>query len=212
MGYHALPQGLFPTQGSNPRLPHCRWILYQLSHRGSPHIPAIQVLFRRDRRASHVMSVLTSQWKQLCLLELQVYGVTHRADLSEINVAFTHDFVYKSSSNCCSAPKPCLTFFDPIDCSTQALPSFTISQSLFKFMSAELVILSNCLIPCRLLLLLPSVFPSIRAFSNELALHIMWPKYWSFSFSMSPSNEYSGLISCRIDWYFFLIVQSHSII
>ena len=79
--------------------------------------------------------------------------------------------------------------------------SFTISQSLLKLMSIELVMSSNHLILCRPLLLLPSIFPSIRVFSNELALSIRWPKYWEFSFSISPSNEYSGLIFFRIDWF-----------
>ena len=85
--------------------------------------------------------------------------------------------------------------------------SFTISQSLLKLMSIKLVMPSNCLIVCHPLLLLPSIFPSIRVFSNELALHIRWPKYWSLSFSISPSNEYSGLISFRIDWLDLLAVQ-----
>ena len=76
--------------------------------------------------------------------------------------------------------------------------SFTISQSLLRFISIESVMLSNHLILCRPLLLLPSIFPSIRVFSNESGLHIRWPKYWSFSFSISPSNEYSGLISLRL--------------
>ena len=83
----------------------------------------------------------------------------------------------------------------------QASQSFTVSQSLLKLMSIELVMLSNHLILCRPLLLLPSIFSSIRVFSNELALHILWPKYWSFSFSTSPSNEYSGLIFFRIHWF-----------
>ena len=78
---------------------------------------------------------------------------------------------------------------------------FTITQSLFKLMSIELVMSSNHLILCRPLLLLPEIFPSIRIFSNELALRIRWPKYWSFSFNISPSNEYSGLTSFRIDWF-----------
>ena len=85
--------------------------------------------------------------------------------------------------------------------------SFTISWSLLKLMSLELVMLSNHLILCCPLLLSPSVFPSIRVFSSESALHLRWPKYWSFSFSISPSNEYSGLISYRIDWFDLLAVQ-----
>ena len=88
----------------------------------------------------------------------------------------------------------------------QAPLSSTISWSLLKFMSIESVMLSNHLILCRLLLLLPSIFPSIRIFSSELALRIRWPKYWNFSFSISPSNEYSGLISSRMDWLDLLAV------
>ena len=89
----------------------------------------------------------------------------------------------------------------------QASLSFAIFQSLLKLMSIELVMPSNYLILCHSLLLLPSTFPTIRVFSNELPLRIRWPKYWSFSFSISPSNEYSGLISFRIDWFDLLAVQ-----
>ena len=84
---------------------------------------------------------------------------------------------------------------------------FTISQSLLKLMSIESVMPSNHLILCRPLLLPPSIFPSIRVFSNELALRIRWPKYWSFSFSISPSSEHPGLISFRTDWLDLLAVQ-----
>ena len=89
----------------------------------------------------------------------------------------------------------------------QASLSFTISQNLLKLMSIESVMPSNHLVLRHPLLLLPSLFPSIRVFSNELALCIRWPKYWSFSFSISPSSEYSGLISFRIDWFDLLAVQ-----
>ena len=85
--------------------------------------------------------------------------------------------------------------------------SISISQGLLKLMFTESVMPSNHLILYRLLLLLPPVFPSIRVFSNESALRIRWPKYWSFSFSISPSNEYSGLISFRNDWFDRLAVQ-----
>ena len=91
--------------------------------------------------------------------------------------------------------------------SCQASLSITNSQSLLKLMSIELVMPSNHLLLCHPLLLLPSVFPSIRVFSNESVLCIRWPKYWSFSFSISPSNEYSGLISFRMDWLDLLAVQ-----
>ena len=89
----------------------------------------------------------------------------------------------------------------------QASLSFTVSWSLLKFMSIDSVMPSNHLILCRPLLLLPSIFPSIRVFDNGLALCIRWPKYWSFSFSISPFNEYSGLISFRMDWFDLLVVQ-----
>ena len=89
----------------------------------------------------------------------------------------------------------------------QTSMSFTISQGLLKFMSIELVMPSNHLIPCHPLLVLPLDFPSVRVFSNESALCIRWPKYWSFSFNISPSNEYSGWIFFRIDWLDLLAVQ-----
>ena len=85
--------------------------------------------------------------------------------------------------------------------------TFTNSQSLFKIMSIESVMPSNHLILCCPLLLLPSMFPSIRIFSNKSILHIRWPKYWSFSISISPSNEYSGIISFMIHWFDLLAVQ-----
>ena len=100
----------------------------------------------------------------------------------------------------------CPTLCDPMDCSTPGL-SITNSRSLLKLMFIESVMPSNHLILWRPLLLLPSIFPSIRVFSNESLLHIRWPKYLSFSFSISPSNEYSGLISLRIDWFDLLAVQ-----
>ena len=98
-------------------------------------------------------------------------------------------------------------FVTPWTAACQASLSITNSQSLLKFMSIESVMPSNHLILCRPLLLLPSVFPSIRVFSSESALHIRWPKNWSFSFNISPSNEHPGLISCRMDWLDLLAVQ-----
>ena len=89
----------------------------------------------------------------------------------------------------------------------QAFLSIMNSRSLLKLMSIELAMLSNHLILCRPLLLPPSIILSIRVFSDESVLHIRWPKYWSFSFNISPSNEYSGLISFRIDWLDLLAVQ-----
>ena len=106
-----------------------------------------------------------------------------------------------------SVTQSCLTFVTPWTAAHQASLSFTISQSLLKLMSIESVIPSNHLILYCLLLLLPSIFPSIRVFSSESTLHIRWLKYWSFSFSISPSSEYSGSISFRIDWFDLLAVQ-----
>ena len=106
-----------------------------------------------------------------------------------------------------SVTQSCLTLCDPMDHSTPVLPVHHHSQSLPKLMSIESVMPSNHLILCSPLLLLPSIFPSIRIFSNESALHIRWPNYWSFSFSISPSNEHSGLISFRMDWLDHLPVQ-----
>ena len=100
----------------------------------------------------------------------------------------------------------CPNLCNPMDCSTQASLSITNSWSLLKLMSIESVMPSNYLILCCPLLLLPSIVPSMRDFSNELALCIRWPKYWSFSFNISPSNEHSR-ISFRMDWLDFLAVQ-----
>ena len=103
----------------------------------------------------------------------------------------------------CSVAESCLSLCDPVDCSTPDFPSFTIS----KLMSIESVMPSNHLILCDPLLLLPSIVPSIRVFSNESALHIRWSKYCSFSLSISPSSEYSGLLFFRIDWFDLLAAQ-----
>ena len=98
-------------------------------------------------------------------------------------------------------------FVTPWTAACQASLSITNSQSLLKLMSIELVMPSNHPILCHPLFLLPSIFPSIRVFSNESALCIRWPKYWSFSFNISPSNEHSGLISFRMDWLDLLVVR-----
>ena len=98
-------------------------------------------------------------------------------------------------------------FVTPWTAARQASLSITNSQSLLKLMFIESVMPSSLLILCRPPLLLPSIFPSIRVFSNESVLHIRWPKYWSFSFNISPSNEHPGLISFRMDWLDLLAVQ-----
>ena len=110
--------------------------------------------------------------------------------------------IFQFSSVAQSCPTPC----NPMDYSTPGL-HITNSRSLLKLMSIESVMPSNHLILCRPLLLPPSIFPSIRVFSNKSVLRIRWPKYWSFRFSISPSNEYSGLIFLRMDWLDLLAVQ-----
>ena len=108
---------------------------------------------------------------------------------------------------CCSVAKSCLTLCDPMVCIMSGFPVLHYLLEFAQFMIIESAMPSNLLILCHLLLLLPSIFPSIRVFSNESALRIRWPKYWSFSFSTSPSNEYSELISFRIDWIGHFVIQ-----
>ena len=112
-------------------------------------------------------------------------------------------------SNCCycTIAKWCPTFVTPWTAAHQAPPFSTISLSLLKLMSTESVMLSNCLIMCLSLLLLPSIFPSIRVFSSGSAFHDRCPKYWNFNLSISSSKEYSRLISFSIDWFDLLAVQ-----
>ena len=106
-----------------------------------------------------------------------------------------------------SVAQSCPALCDPIDCSTQASLSITNSWSLLRLMFIESMMPSKHLILCHPLLLPPSIFPNIRVFSNESVLCIRWPKYWSFSFNISPSNEHPGLISFRMDWLDLLVVQ-----
>ena len=113
----------------------------------------------------------------------------------------------RASAQFSSVTQLCPTLCDPMNCSILGLLSITNSQSPPKSMSIESVMPSNHLILCCLLLLLPSIFPIIRVFSSESALHIRWPKCWSFSFSINPSNEHPGLISFRMDWLDLPAVQ-----
>ena len=129
--------------------------------------------------------------------------------------------MYKNTKSLCCTPETKIMYVSSVQLlrhvqlfathGHQASLSITNSPSLHKLMSVELVMPSNHLILCRLLLLLPSVFPSIGFFYKESVLCIRWPKYWSFSFSITPSNEYSGLISCRIDWFDLPAVQGTSL-
>ena len=119
--------------------------------------------------------------------------------------------VYPNNMNVCycSVPKSCPTLCDPMDYSTPGFPVLHYLPEFTQVHVIESVISSKHLILCFPSLLLPSIFPSIRVFSNESALRIRWPKHWSFSFSISPSNEYSGLISHRINWFDLLVVQGN---
>ena len=123
---------------------------------------------------------------------------------SQLAVPLSFDFLMIISVQSLSRVR---LFATPWTTAHQASLSITSSWSLLKLMSIESVMPSNHLILCRPLLLLPSIFPSITIFSNESVLHIRWPKDWSFSFSISPSNEYSGLIFFRMDWLALLVVQ-----
>ena len=122
--------------------------------------------------------------------------------------AFLFFWQYSAFPCCCTVAQSCPTLCDLWTAACQASLYFLILQSLLRLMSTELMMSSNHSILCHPHLLLHPIFRSIRIFSNELALRIRWPKYWSFSFSISPSNEYSGLISFRIDWFDLLAVQS----
>ena len=125
----------------------------------------------------------------------------------EVIIGKSEKTSWRTQDMSCSVAQSCLPLCNPMDCSTPGSLSFTFSWSLLKLMSIELVMPSNHLILCHRPFLLSSVFPSIRVFFSESALHFRWPKYWSFSFSVSPSNEYSGLIPFRIDWFDLLTVQ-----
>ena len=116
---------------------------------------------------------------------------------------FNQTFVYHDAVRFLSY----VWLYNPMDCSTPGCRHFAVPHSLLKLMSVEMITPSTHLILCLSLPLLPSIFPGIRVFSNESVLCIRWPKYWSFGFSISPSNEYSGLISFRIDWFDLFDVQ-----
>ena len=128
-------------------------------------------------------------------------------DIASCILLSVYSYVYIHVISSVQLLSPLRLFATPWTAAHQASLSITNSQSLLKLMSIQLVMPSNHFILCCPRLLLPSIFPSIRIFSNESVLLIRWPKYWSFSFSISPSNEYSGLISLTIDWLDLLAVQ-----
>ena len=199
----------FSRGSSQPNLglPHCRQILYQLSHKGSPRkLEWVAYPFssrsswpRNRTRVSCIGGRFFTNWaiKEAQCRSSQKMGFLWRLDyivmIDQISVVQALNHVQ--------------LFVIPWTAACQASQSFTSSWRLPKLMSIESVMPSNHLILWRPLLLLPSVFPSIKVFSNESDLLIRWPKYWSFSFSISPSNEYSGLISFRIHWFDLLTVQ-----
>ena len=145
--------------------------------------------------------------KQKSQFGCHVDSETDLQSTSTINIYFCLFACFHRSFCCCLVAKSCLTLCNAMDCSMPGSLSFTVSQSLLKLMSIESVMPSNHLIFFHPLFLLPSIFPSIRVFSNESVHRIRQSKYWSFSISISPSNEYSGLISFRTDWFDLLEVQ-----
>ena len=193
VGSLSLLQEIFPTQGLNPGLLHCRQILYQLSHKGSPRILEwVACPFSRE-------SSQPRNWTEVSCI---AGGFFTNWPMTEA-IALQH---CKATISLVQLLSRILLFVTLWTAARQASLSTTNSQSLLKLMSIELAMSSNHLILCHPLLLLPSVFPSIRVFPKESVLCIRWPKYWSFSFSISPSSEYSGLIYFRIDWLDLLAV------
>ena len=155
-----------------------------------------------DTSHDPVLDVQEGQWV-LHKLSTRGKNGSHFLLRFELGKVFT-PMIHISSVQLLSRAQP---FWDPMDCSTPEFPVHHQLPELTKLMSIESVMPSNHFILCRPLLLLPSIFPSIRVFSKESILHIRWPKYWSFSFSISPSDEHSGLISFRMDWLDLLAVQ-----
>ena len=194
VGSFSLLQGIFPTHGLNPGLLHCRQILYQLSYKGSSRILEwvtypFSSRFSQPRNWTGVPCIAGGFFSNWAIREAWYICICHikkkmwyMSWVELIWVEFSRSVV------------------NPWTTAHQASLSITSSRSLLKLMSIELVI------PLSTLLLLPSIFPSIRVLSNKSVLCIRWPKYWSFSFSISPSNEYSGLISFRMDWLDLLTV------
>ena len=140
------------------------------------------------------------------LLSINLHMSSLHSQSSQISLPYCKTFITVQFSSVQSLSQVRL-FATPWTAARQASLSITNSQSLLKLMFNESVMPSNHLILCHPLLLLPSIFPSIRVFCKESVLHIRWPKYWSFSFSISPSNDYSRLIFFRIDWFDLLAVQ-----
>ena len=200
MGSLSLPQGIFPVQGTNRGPLHCSQILYQLSHKGSPTILKWVWIGWEFYKSLHFSFFIKKQ----SLVDLQCW-VSFRCTEKWLNDFFLTVFHYKllqdqfSHSLMSNSLRP--------HGLQHARPPCLSPTSLLKLISIVSVMPSNHVILCHPLPLLPSIFSSIRLFSNESVLQIRWPKYWRFSFSISSSNEYSGLISFRVDWLHLLAVQ-----
>ena len=212
VGSLSLLQVIFPIQGLNPGLPHCGQILYQLSHKGSPRILE-WVAYPFSRGSSWPRNQTGLSFIAARFFTDWAMRETH---LFILNKPTPHLTVVRIPACLHSGWSPILVvqllslvwlFVTPWTAAHQASLSFTISQSLLKLMPIESVMPSNHLILFHPLFFLPWIFPSVRVFSNELAFCIRWPKNWSFSFSINPSNEYTELISFRIDWFDLLAVQ-----
>ena len=204
-GSLSLLQMIFPTQGSNPSLPHYRQIFYQLSHKGS-------LLHMRGSHEEKSASLQASNtpWSKDSLRGYTVqnrFTINTRAITSNVVWSVVITAGYQAYLNWVLLLSHVRLFTTPLTTAHQASLSITNSWSLLKLMSIKLVMLSSHLILCHPLLLLPPTPPSISVFSNESTLHIRWPKYWSLSFNISPSNEHPGLISFRMDWLDLLAVQ-----
>ena len=212
VGCHALLQGIFPTRGLNPGLLHCTRILYPLNHLGNPFWYSYTIWHDHYDKFNYQLSpykviaklltvfsmVYTSSPWPFLYLEVCTVFLTSSCHLmvsgssSDLLHQFSRSVVPDSAT--------------PWSAAHQTSLSFTNSWSLLKLMSIESVMPSSCFILC-CPLLMPWIFHSIRVFSSEVDLHIRWPKYWSFSFSISIFNEYSGLTSFRMSWLDLLAVQ-----
>ena len=181
LGSLSLLKGILPTQGLNPGLLHCRRIIYQLSHKGSPRILE-WVAYPFSSRSSWPRN----QTGFSCIAD----GIlTNWATREEQSAGPGDRWSYHFQFSSLQLLSHVRFFAIPWTAACQASLSITSSQSLLKLVSIESVMPSNHLILCHPLLLLPSIFPSIRVFSSESVLHLRWPKYWSFRVSISPSNE-----------------------
>ena len=155
-----------------------------------------------------LLFIMCSKLNSASWTPIYLFRYSSAALFAMLSLYSLYKWICTISGGCCwTVAKLCPTLCNPMEWSSQSSQSFTISWSLLKLMSPVLVMLSNHLILCCSLLFWPSIFPSIRVLSSEVAVHIRWPKYWSFSFSIRLSNEYSELISFRTDWLDLLAIQ-----